>query len=94
VEQGSQEWHRRFQTLQAGERPAAILGELAEETTPELVWRNELGGQTWRLGDRYLKWSPDAAGRDLLREVVRLRWLQGRHPVPRVLDAGHDGGGS
>jgi kanamycin kinase len=57
------------------------------------VWRNELGGQTWRLGDRYLKWSPPAAGIDLAREAERLRWLEGRHPAPRVLGFGHDGAG-
>jgi kanamycin kinase len=57
---------------------------------PELVWRNELGGLTFRLGDRYLKWSPRSAGVDLDRERVRLDWLSSRHPAPAVLDHGED----
>lgn len=86
----AQRWNARFRTLPPGERPARVVDLLRESAPPELVWRNELGGQTWRLGDRYLKWSPGAAGIDLRREAVRLRWLDGRHPVPRVLDEGVD----
>ncbi|MFD1720436.1 aminoglycoside 3'-phosphotransferase [Amnibacterium endophyticum] len=93
TDRGSEGWHRRFQQLPPGERPPAILSALGAASDAELVWRNELGGQTWRLGDRYLKWSPDAAGIDLCREVDRLRWLHGRHPAPTLLDEGHDGGG-
>lgn len=55
---------------------------------PELVWRNELDGLTFRVRDGYLKWCPASAGIDLHREVERLAWLGGRHPVPRVLDSG------
>ena len=90
----SEEWHRRFRLLPPGEHPTEIVSVLAADSVPELVWRNELGGQTWRLGERYLKWSPDTADLDLDREVQRLRWLLGRHPVPEVLDSGHDGRGS
>ncbi|MDN5764366.1 MAG: aminoglycoside 3'-phosphotransferase [Humibacillus sp.] len=90
------EWARRFQTLKPDEVPAPILDDLSRKGTtsdsvvPELVWRNELGGQTWRLADRYLKWSPHAAGIDLRREIQRLRWLEGRHPAPLVLGSGDD----
>ena len=93
------EWTRRFLTLKPGEVPAPILRDLSGRdaasalVVPELVWRNELGGQTWRLGDRYLKWSPFVAGIDLGREAERSRWLEGRHPAPRVLDSGDDGFG-
>lgn len=93
-EKGSTDWHRRFQLLPPDEQPAGVVSVLAGDSTPELVWRNELGGQTWRLGERYLKWSPDTAGLDLNNEVERLRWLLGRYPVPEVLDSGHDGRGS
>lgn len=79
--------------LPQGEFRPQIVNRLADGAVPELTWRNELGGQTWRLGDRYLKWSPDTAGIDLHREVTRLRWLHGRHPVPHVLDAGDADGG-
>ncbi|GAA1931328.1 aminoglycoside 3'-phosphotransferase [Microbacterium aoyamense] len=64
---------------------------LAVDASPELVWRNELGGLTYRVGDRYVKWSPRSAGIDLARERDRLLWLDGRHPAPRVLSYGADG---
>ncbi len=69
--------------------PAAVI-ELAGGDAPELAWRNELDGLTFRLGERFLKWSPRSAGIDLTRERERLDWLRGRHPVPRVLDFGED----
>jgi len=93
------EWTLRFRTLKPDEVPAPILDELSGKSTtpdpvaPELLWRNELGGQTWRLGDQYLKWSPHAAAIDLGREMERLRWLEGRHPAPRVLSSGDDTAG-
>ena len=92
-DRGTVSWNERYRTLPSGEYRAAIVDRLAADSSPELVWRNELGGQTWRLGDRYLKWSPDTAGIDLRREIARLRWLEDRHPVPRVLDEGTDDGG-
>jgi kanamycin kinase len=70
--------------------PAIVL-ELANGDVPELTWRNELHGLTFRLGERYLKWSPRSTGIDLNRERVRLKWLQGRHTAPVVLDYGEDG---
>jgi kanamycin kinase len=60
----------------------------ADGVEPELVWRNELGGLTFRLRDRYVKWNPSRTGIDLDRERVRLEWLAGRHPAPLVLDHG------
>lgn len=58
------------------------------------VWRNQLGGLTFALGDppdRYVKWAPagaDPAPIDLSAEAGRLQWA-GRHaPVPEVLDHG------
>ncbi len=65
-----------------------IVQKLAGDETPELVWRNELDGLTFRIGDRYVKWNPRSTGIDLERERVRLEWLAGRHPVPRVIDHG------
>ncbi len=67
----------------------AIVRELGAD--PELVWRNELGGLTYRVGGAFVKWSPHSAGIDLARERDRLVWLEGRHPVPRVLGSGSDG---
>ncbi|MCY7418973.1 MAG: phosphotransferase [Chloroflexi bacterium] len=68
-----------------------IARELARGNEPELVWRNDLGGLTFWLGDRYLKWNPPSTGIDLERERTRLVWLSARHPAPNVLDHGIDG---
>jgi kanamycin kinase len=38
-----------------------------------------------------VKWNPRTSGIDLARERVRLDWLRGRHPAPRVLLFGTDG---
>lgn len=53
----------------------------------EAVWRNELGGVTFRLiaddaKDLFAKWSTV----DLLPEAERMSWLTGRHPAPRMFD--------
>ena len=72
------------------EIPPIVRG-LAGASEPELVWRNELGGLTFRVGDRYLKWNPPSTGTDLERERVRLNWISARHPAPRVVDHGIDG---
>ncbi|MCJ1694307.1 aminoglycoside 3'-phosphotransferase [Rathayibacter caricis] len=60
---------------------------------PELAWRNQAGGLTFRVPTGYLKWNPAGTGIDLRRESARLRWLEGRHPAPRVLDEGDEDGG-
>lgn len=65
--------------------PEVVL-RLAGGRRAELVWRNELGGLTFRIGDEYVKWNPRHTGIDLERERVRLEWLSGRHPAPVVLD--------
>ena len=69
----------------------ALVYELAGRDEVELAWRNELGGLTFRLGERFVKWNPRSSGLDLDRERVRLEWLAGRHPAPLVIDAGGDG---
>jgi len=64
------------------------------------VWRNELGGLTFRLtapsgSDRYVKWV--AAGTpeiDLAAEAERLAWAAPLTAVPRVLERGRDDDGS
>lgn len=78
----------------AGEAVPAVVLRLARDAglEPELVWRNDLGGLTFRLGDRYVKWNPRTTGIDLDRERVRLEWLSVRHPAPRVLDHGEEAG--
>jgi kanamycin kinase len=68
-----------------------IVRALAGGHEPELVWRNDLDGLTFRTGDRYLKWNPRSTGIDLERERVRLEWISARHPAPRVVGHGIDG---
>jgi kanamycin kinase len=68
-----------------------IARELAGASEPELVWRNDLDGLTFKVGDRYLKWNPRSTGVDLDLERVRLGWISARHPAPRVVDYGTDG---
>lgn len=67
-----------------------VVVDLADGAEPELVWRNDLGGLTYCVGDRYIKWNPRSTGVDLEREQQRLAWISTRHPAPVVLSAGAD----
>jgi kanamycin kinase len=69
--------------------PDVVL-DVASGTDVELVWRNDLGGLTFRAADRFIKWNPRSTGIDLDRERVRLQWITARHPAPRVVDWGDD----
>jgi aminoglycoside phosphotransferase len=77
------------------EVPAAVLALAAGEPIRP-VWRNEVGGLTFALGqgDRYVKWTPPDSGIDLGREAARLRWAVRFLPVPELLDGGQDESGS
>ena len=68
----------------------SVVTELAAGVRPELVWRSEMGGLTFRVGERFVKWNPRGNGIDLNRERDRLEWLFTRHPVPQVLELGSD----
>jgi kanamycin kinase len=72
----------------------AVVSAMAAGAAPEAVWVNELGGTTFRVGSRYVKWSP-AGSRlpPLAEEVARLRWAARFTPVPAVLDHGRDDDG-
>jgi kanamycin kinase len=67
-----------------------VIVRLAGGGRCELVWRNELGGLTFRLDGRFVKWNPRSTGVDLDNERLRLGWLGGRHPAPRVIAWGQD----
>lgn len=71
--------------------PATVV-RLATTGQPELVWRNELGGMTFRIETGFVKWNPLGTGIDLDRERIRLEWISERHPAPRVLDWGAEDG--
>ena len=63
----------------------------------EAVWRNQLGGVSFRLthahgGERFVKWSTD--GDALAAEADRLDWASSRAAVPTVLDHGNDATGA
>jgi len=79
----------QFHTL-GGQSIPDVVRRLAGPRTPELAWRNELGGLTFRIDDRYVKWNPATTGIDLRRERDRLEWIAARHPAPRVLGWGED----
>jgi kanamycin kinase len=78
----------------------AVITELAGGDGLVPVWRNVLGGLTFRLdgGDgrvRYAKWVATGTPEiDLAGEADRLRWLEGRVPIPRVLAQGSDAEGT
>ncbi len=62
----------RQHTLRGMEVPPVVRA-LAGGGEPELVWRNDLGGLTFRIGDRCLKWNPRATGIDLARGALTSR---------------------
>ncbi|MEA3185019.1 MAG: kanamycin kinase, partial [Ilumatobacteraceae bacterium] len=76
-------------TLGADSVPQVVVA-LAGDRQAELVWRNELGGLTFRIDDQFVKWNPRSTGVDLERERLRLAWLSDRHPAPRVIASGSD----
>ena len=67
-----------------------VVVQMADGRQPKLVWRNELGGLTFRIDDRFIKWNPVDNSIDLERERVRLGWISGRHPAPHVIASGSD----
>lgn len=67
-----------------------VVAELAAGRAAHLVWRNELGGLTFRIDDQFVKWNPRRTGVDLELERARLAWLSDRHPAPRVIASGSD----
>ena len=78
--------------------PAAVV-RLSPGWTREPVWRNDLGGLTFRLTRagqevRYCKWAPAGVALDLTAEVPRTRWAARYAAVPVVLEQGGDGSGA
>ncbi|MDZ8200980.1 aminoglycoside 3'-phosphotransferase [Microbacterium sp. SSW1-59] len=55
------------------------------------VWRNAIGGVTFRTDDgRYVKYGPRNAETSMREEAERLAWAGAFTPVPHVLDVGGD----
>jgi len=84
--------------------PPAVRTLAGDDDVVTPVWRNVLGGLTFRLDPgpgreageaRYVKWAPAGVlGLDLAAEAARLAWVGDRTPVPRVLDHGSDADGA
>lgn len=75
----------------------AIVEHLSGGDSITPVWRNTLGGLTFRLSSgasgRFVKWMPmGTPGVDA--EVARLGWAGSFVRVPRVMDSGDDSTGS
>lgn len=73
--------------------PAAVAA-LAGSSSVEAVWRNELGGVTFAVPGRYVKWQPAGTGIELADEAARLAWAAAYTPVPAVLGSGADDEGT
>jgi len=75
----------------------AIVEHLAGGDTITPVWRNTLGGLTFRLSSgasgRFVKWMPTGTP-TVDAEVARLGWAGSFVRVPRVVDSGDDSTGS
>ncbi|MEU4540142.1 aminoglycoside 3'-phosphotransferase [Streptosporangium sp. NPDC023825] len=77
-----------------------VVAALAGGDTVTPVWRNELGGLTFRLEDgrgatRYAKWVPAGTPEiDLPGEAERLTWARRWVTVPRVVEHGTDADGA
>ncbi|MEV7216063.1 aminoglycoside 3'-phosphotransferase [Kitasatospora cineracea] len=73
------------------EVPPAVA-ELAAGAPVVAVWRNELHGLTFRLGDgpgrRFVKWAPPGSPADFAAEAERLGWARRFTTVPEVLALG------
>lgn len=55
------------------------------------VWRNGLGGLTFRTDDgRYIKWGPHDDEANMRDEAERMRWARRWIAVPEVLEQGQD----
>jgi kanamycin kinase len=64
---------------------------IAGHATLEPVWRNGIGGLTFRTDDgRFIKWGPHDPEVSMADEAERLGWAGGWLRVPRVVSHGSD----
>lgn len=87
---------RRIDGLETGDDPIPErIVTIACGRSVRPVWRNELGGITYRLGDDlHVKWVPAGVrGLDLPGETARLSWAAPYAAVPRVVEHGTDDDG-
>ncbi|MCM3780806.1 aminoglycoside 3'-phosphotransferase [Microbacterium hydrocarbonoxydans] len=68
-----------------------IVSSLAAGAALTPVWRNSLGGVTFRTDDgRFIKWGPHDLEANMRDEAERMRWARRWTTVPEVLDQGED----
>lgn len=74
--------------------PVAVpepVRRLARGATLTPVWRNDLGGLTFRADDgRYIKYGPRTLETSMAGEAERLRWAGVYTAVPAVIEVGRD----
>ncbi|WP_312678247.1 aminoglycoside 3'-phosphotransferase [Microbacterium sp.] len=69
-----------------------MVRTLARGASLHPVWRNGLGGVTFRTGDgRFIKYGPLHAETAMAAEAERLRWALRFTRVPEVIEVGKDG---
>lgn len=69
----------------------ARVRELATGAAVRAVWRNGVGGTTWRTDDgRHIKIGPHDPEVSMREEAARLRWARPYTTVPPVLVQGED----
>lgn len=67
------------------------VSDLARGARLTPVWRNGIGGLTFRTDDgRYIKWGPLDLEASMRDEAERMRWARRWITVPEVLDQGED----
>lgn len=68
-----------------------IVHALAAGARLTPVWRNGIGGLTFRTDDgRYIKWGPRDPEATMRDEAERMRWARRWTSVPEVLEQGED----
>ncbi|GMA30164.1 aminoglycoside 3'-phosphotransferase [Litorihabitans aurantiacus] len=68
----------------------ALVRRLAGDAELVPVWRNGIGGLTFRAGDHYVKWGPLNTETTMADEAERLAWAAPHTPVPAVVEHGAD----
>lgn len=69
----------------------ARVHELARGAALTPVWRNGIGGLTFRTDDgRYIKWGPRDDEANMRDEAERMRWARTWIAVPEVIEQGQD----
>ena len=70
--------------------PGAVRA-LARGAALRAVWRNGMGGVTFRSDDgRYIKYGPQQAETSMRAEAERMEWAHAFTRVPEVIESGED----